>query len=233
MEETGLLKAILPELAACRGVEQKGYHKFDVLDHSVYALEAAARNGYEHEVRLAALFHDIGKPAAARKDNEESGVWTFYQHERHSAEMTAVILRRLRYPNAVAENVVHLIKEHMFNYEDNWGNAAVRRFLARVGKENIEPLFRLRLADGFGQGRVEPDPRGLMPFMRRLEAQMTTALSVKDLAISGKDLIEAGIAPGKGMGLILGRLLEAVLDDPALNEKEKLLEIAAKMRELS
>ncbi|MDR3325158.1 MAG: CCA tRNA nucleotidyltransferase, partial [Spirochaetaceae bacterium] len=128
MERTGLLRLILPELAACVGVEQKGRHRFDVYEHSVRALEYAARMKAGLEVRLAALLHDVGKPSAAALD--ERGVWTFYNHERASAELVRAALFRLRFPNRVIDRVVHLVAEHMFHYEDVWNDAAVRRFIA-------------------------------------------------------------------------------------------------------
>jgi putative nucleotidyltransferase with HDIG domain len=235
MEETGLLNYLLPELAACRGVEQKGYHTLDVLDHSLAALEYAARKDYSRAVRLAALFHDIGKRETAAKD--ELGIWTFYQHEQRSAEITAAIMGRLRYPNQITGEAVHLIREHMFHYDESWGDAAVRRFLIRAGAENLEggnldQLFRLRLCDSYAQARKEPDPQTLLPLRRRIERELAkkTALGLKDLAVTGRDLITAGISsPGKEMGIMLKRLLEAVIEDPALNTKETLLAIARKL----
>ena len=227
MEENGLLKFLLPELAACRGVEQKGYHTYDVLDHALAALEYAAARRYTRPVRLAALFHDLGKRETAQKD--EAGIWTFYQHERRSEELTLAIMRRLRYPNETAAHTAHLVREHMFHYDESWGDAAVRRFLIRAGTEYLDDLLELRLCDGYAQARREPDPVGLLPFRRRLERELAkkTALGLKDLAVSGRDLIAAGIAvPGKQLGVTLSRLLEAVIEDPAQNTRETLLAIA-------
>jgi putative nucleotidyltransferase with HDIG domain len=226
MEETGLLRLFFPELAACRNVDQKGRHTFDVLDHSFYALEYAAAHDYPHTVRLAALFHDIGKPRTAAEDG--AGIRTFYQHERHSAEMTEALMRRLRYPNAPAAEVVHLVKEHMFHYEDTWKEAAVRRFYIRVGPSALNNLFMLRLCDAYATALVEPGPASLMPLRRRIETMLekSTALSLKDLAVDGNDLIATGLRPGKRLGVILDELLQAVIDDPALNTREALLPIA-------
>ncbi|MCL1958267.1 MAG: HD domain-containing protein, partial [Spirochaetes bacterium] len=133
MEKTGLLHLFLEELAVCRGIEQKGFHQFDVLDHSLLACDYAAQNGYSQTLRLAALLHDAGKPSV-RKLDEKSGVWTFYRHEEISCKIAQKILGRLRYPNITTDNVCHLIKEHMFHYTDEWSDAAVRRFIARVGE---------------------------------------------------------------------------------------------------
>ncbi|MDR2793360.1 MAG: CCA tRNA nucleotidyltransferase [Treponema sp.] len=229
MERTGLLEQMLPELAACRGVEQKGRHRFDVLDHSLLACDYAAKERCPRAVRLAALFHDIGKRATRAMD--ESGVWTFYHHERESAVLTKNILSRLRYPNAVIDTVTHLVDEHMFRYTANWSNAAVRRFIVRVGEAHLPNLYKLRRADAFAHADEPLRPDFLIPFMDRVTAILNEkkALSLKDLAVSGKELIALGIQPGPRLGVILKELLEAVLDDPELNTKEKLLEIAAKM----
>lgn len=229
MRETGLLKLFIPELEACVGVEQKGYHLFDVWTHSVLACAYAASQDMSFNVRLAALLHDTGKPSCARID--ENGVRTFYNHEKESAKLARSILSRLRFPNAVIDNVVHLIKEHMFHYEEEWGDAAVRRFIIRVGDENLPALFDLRAADKAGTAGIAPDPRMLEPFLRRIEAvkAKSAALSLKDLAINGRDLIDIGAPAGKRLGIILNQLLEAVLEDPALNTREKLSEIALAM----
>ena len=229
MEKTGLLELFLKELAACRGIEQKGYHNFDVLDHSLLACDYAAANGYSHELRLAALLHDIGKPPAREMD--KSGVWTFYRHEEIGASMCQKSLRRLRYSNEVIDSVCHLIKEHMFHYTQDWSNSAVRRFIARVGEGSLEDLYRLRRADTFALAGKETEPVNLAALADRVEKILAEehAFTLKDLAVSGKDLMAIGIEGGKTMGIILKELLETVLDDPEQNTREKLLEIAGKI----
>ena len=229
MEKTGLLELFLKELTVCRGVDQKGYHHFDVLDHSLFACDYAAAKSYSHEVRLAALFHDVGKPTVREMD--PSGVWTFYRHEEVSANMCRVILNRMRYPNAVIDSVCHLTKEHMFQYTDDWSDAAVRRFIARVGETNLEDIYRLRRADVYGFSGKEPDFRSLVKLIDRVNGILALgrAFTLKDLAVSGNDLMSIGISGGKKMGMILKELLETVLDDPAQNTREKLLEIAGKI----
>jgi len=229
MEETGLLKLFIGELAGCRGVEQKGFHNFDVLDHCFYACDYAAAKGYSRELRLAALFHDVGKPQTREAD--ESGIWTFYRHEEISAALCLEILERLRYPNAVIEKVCHLIKEHMFHYTEDWTDAAVRRFIARVGEDHLEDLYRLRAADAYAFTAKESSSFSIQLLANRVNGILEEgrAFSLKDLAVSGNDLITAGVKPGKTMGLILNELLETVLDDPAQNTREKLMEIALKI----
>jgi putative nucleotidyltransferase with HDIG domain len=245
MEKTGLLSLFLNELAVCRGIDQNGFHSFDVLDHSLLACDYAARNGYSRELRLAALLHDIGKPQARRADGSvcangtftggssmggEPCAYTFYRHEETSQNICKKMLSCLRYSNSVTDSVCHLVKEHMFHYTDDWSGAAVRRFVARVGEENLEDLYRLRRADTFAHKGQEPDTQMLMLLANRIEKVLTEsrAFRVKDLAVSGNDLMETGIPSGKILGVILKELLETVLDDPQQNTKEKLLEIARK-----
>jgi len=231
MEKTSLLELFLKELAACRGVEQKGFHQFDVLDHSLLACDYAAKKNYSHEVRLAALLHDIGKPSVCKMD--ESGVWTFYRHEEIGASMCYKILRRLCYSNEVIDSVCHLVKEHMFHYTEDWTDAAVRRFIARVGESTLEDIYRLRRSDAFALAGKETKPMNLTELSDRVKEILAQehAFTLKDLAVSGNDLMTIGIESGKTMGIILKELLETVLDDPAQNTREKLLEIAGKIVE--
>ncbi|MDR1326139.1 MAG: CCA tRNA nucleotidyltransferase [Treponema sp.] len=231
MEKTGLLELVLPELAACRGVEQKGLHRFDVLDHSLLACDFAARRDESLLVRLAALFHDIGKPSARALSDD--GVWTFYQHEKTSATLCRALMTRLHYSGAMINDVTHLIGEHMFHYEDIWTNAAVRRFIQRVGVEHLDALYRLRLADASGITGREVPADYLAGLVSRVDAALaqSAALSLKDLALTGHDLMAIGIKPGRLIGIILNELLETVLDDPELNTREKLLEIAGKLNQ--
>jgi putative nucleotidyltransferase with HDIG domain len=226
METTGLLALFLPELAACRGVEQKGFHRFDVLDHLLYSCDGAPRSSLR--LRLTALFHDIGKPAVrALKD----GVCTFYRHEDISASMTEAILTRLRFPKAIIREVTHLIANHMFHYEESWTDAAVRRFLVRVTPEAVDDLFDLRYADLYGMNGTPPPPGILAGFEERIRKvlEQQSALGLKDLAVNGKDLMTMGIPAGKQLGIVLNELLETVLDDPGSNTRENLLVIAEKM----
>jgi len=236
LEKTGLLKLLIPELADCRGVKQDrikglGFHHFDVLDHSLLACDYAAREGTRPEVRLAALYHDLGKPKTVQID--EDGFRTFYRHEKESVSLTSGILHRFKYPNAMIDKVCHLVEEHMFHYDESWTDAAVRRFIIRAGEENLFDLYSLRRADSFGMAGKEVTPHLLFPLSARVEKILSEsrALSLKDLAVSGKDLIAIGIAPGKYMGIILNELLEAVVEDPALNTGEKLIEIAGKINQ--
>lgn len=224
LEDTGLLKVFLPELSDCRGVEQKGMHSFDVLDHSFLSCDAAPQDN--PIVRLAALFHDIGKVSTREKN--EYGAYTFYKHEAVSEKLTKKIMQRLKFPNKEIEEVSHLVGLHMFHYTEDWTDAAVRRFIVRAGVENIPNLFDLRRADGFGMTGQAPDLSNLVSFKKRLEKVIAedSALSLKDLAVGGRELMEIGIPAGPKLGIILQKLFEAVLEDPSQNTKPQLLKIA-------
>lgn len=238
MEKTGVLKIFLPELQKCKGCIQsddRGYHIFDVFEHNIYACDGAPVS--KPMVRLAALFHDIAKPET-KTEHLENGmkIFHFYNHETASAKTCRSVMTRLKFSNAEIEKVCHLIQNHMFNYETVWSDAAVRRFLVKIGSENVEDLIDLRLADMYGKYnqpvRVHDSAAcelliELQDRIKKIE-ENKNALSLKDLSINGKDLIAAGIPAGKQLGAILNELFEAVLEDPSLNTKEKLLEIVNK-----
>lgn len=227
LESSGLLAEILPELLPARGCQQKGQHLFDVMDHLFLAVDAA-RN--DLVIRLAALFHDAGKPAASAPGSD--GFPTFYNHEKISVDLAARAMRRLKFPNETMDRVLHLVRNHMFNFTEDWTDAAVRRFIARVGAASIEDLFDLRIADAAATRGSHPDPRPLDAFRARIAGilKQETALSVADLAVGGNDLAGIGIPRGPAMGKILAALLETVLDDPTQNDKERLLAIATAIK---
>ena len=226
MEQTGLLALFLPELARCRGVEQKGFHRFDVLDHSFLVCAACPSGSGSLHIRLAGLFHDIGKPEVRQQTGD--GSYTFYRHEIVSEKLTRAIMQRLKYANAEIEKTTHLVAQHMFHYEQSWTDAAVRRFIVRIGKESIDDLFALRQADTYGLAGVPVEPILLAEFAAHIDAVLKAdgAYSLKDLAVHGKDLMAIGIPAGKQLGLVLHELLETVLDDPSQNTREQLLPIA-------
>lgn len=232
--ETGVLEKILPELSACAGIEQAEppfrfrthdiAPPFDVLDHSLLACDGAPAGMLE--VRTAALLHDIGKAPTFSRD--ENGNISFHGHEDVSADMAAEILTRLRYPHQFTRNVCHLIRQHMFHYQSDWSDAAVRRFIARVGAGALPALYLLRRADTYGKtGRPTPDA-GLDELARRVETvtRADDALSIADLEVNGNDLAAEGIPRGPLMGVVLNLLLETVLDDPDQNRRETLLMLA-------
>lgn len=251
LEESGLLDIFIPEFKICRGCIQSDYrafHKFDVLDHLFYACDGAPAD--KLNVRLAALFHDIGKPAAKKILHEtvldgekndgskkEIETITFYNHEAFGEKITQKLMTRLKFSNDMISNVCHLVKEHMFHYESNWSEAAVRRFIIRVKPECMEDLYDLRLADMYGMYNEKVDVRYsesvklLLELKARVEKELSkkTVLSLKSLAVNGRDLMQLGIPAGKELGRILNELLECVIEDPAMNNKEMLIETAKKI----
>ncbi len=231
LRRSGLLEHCLPELAACYGVPQSKGHEMDVYDHSLRACDAAPVD--KPVVRWAALLHDIGKPVVRRRD----GVgWTFHGHEVASAELAERALRRLRLERDLRERAVHLIRRHMFLYTPEWGDAAVRRFVRRVGAANLADLIDLALADRLAKRRESSfqQPTDIVELLERIEelGALDGALSVEDLALDGRDLLElTGRDPGPWVGRLLGELLEAVLDRPGLNTREDLIEYARELLE--
>src|SRR5271169_3674948 len=227
MKDTGILGVILPELLEGVGVTQGSLHCYDVFTHSLYACDAAPAESLL--LRMAALLHDVGKPRVRAVDPE--GRPTFYEHERVSASMTEEILSRLKLPNAVVKDVSHLVAHHMFNYQEEWSDAAVRRLIARVGEGTIKDIIALRRADQIGMCRENAHtfPEGLAAFAARVSAVLEAgrAFTVRQMAADGIDVMtRLGLPPGPQVGIILEELLQAVLDDPSMNEKEKLLQIA-------
>ena len=224
LDKTHLLDIIFPELCKCRGVEQKGYHNFDVLTHSILSCDAAPKDNIV--VRLSALFHDIGKPAVAQYSSENEP--TFYRHEDKSAEITRDILKRLRFSKRIEEKVCHLINNHMFHYTDSWSDSAVRRFISRVGKQNIDDLFLLRIADQYGMQCDYILSQNLKVFENHIKKvlEQEHTLSIQDLDIDGNELHSlAGIPKSPVMGLVLNALLESVLDDPSQMKNKHLLRL--------
>jgi hypothetical protein len=178
-------------------------------------------------VRLAALLHDVGKAVVLFHD--ESGEPRFHGHEKKSAELSQEITRRLKFPNYAIRKVRHLILHHMFAYQDEWSDSAVRRFITRVGKENIHDLFLLRRADQIAIRGGMPAAEPLLRFMKRIEEliRKDQVFGLKDLKINGRQIMAAlALKPGPTVGIILDFLFECVLDDPKLNEPERLLELA-------
>jgi putative nucleotidyltransferase with HDIG domain len=219
--DSGLLAEVLPELDACRGVAQNEYHAFDVFEHSVRACDHAPLD--QPTVRWAALLHDVGK-VPTREVRE--GRVTFYGHERVGADLVAERLRLLRFPRRVADVVVHLILHHMFHYETSWTDAAVRRFVARVGLDSLDALCTLRLADSKARGIGDAESADLSELRARIEVERErrVAFRVRDLAVSGLDLMTTlGLEPGPKVGQLLRELVEFVLEGGGENSREVLL----------
>lgn len=222
LAESGLLEVVLPELAAQRGVPQNKIQGEDLFDHTLRTVDAAPAG--RPVVRLAALLHDVGKPATI-----DDG--PFRGHDAIGAELAQGVLDRLRTPRAATERVVHLVRNHMFTYEPEWGDAGVRRFIQRVGTDAIDDLFTLREADNLGSG-VPVDAHELGSLRARVDAELAAAvvLDRSRLAVRGDDLMaELGLPAGPRLGRILDELLDRVIAEPKLNDRATLLLLAESM----
>jgi poly(A) polymerase/tRNA nucleotidyltransferase (CCA-adding enzyme) len=221
LEEYGLLQYILPELRAGIGCAQNKHHKYTVFEHNVRALEYAAKKEFSLAVRLASLLHDVGKPETKRGKGGEA---TFYNHEMVGARMAKNALLRLKFSNDLVDRVRHLIRYHMFYYNvGEVSESGVRRFIARVGVENIDDILRVREADRIGSLVPKAFPYKLRHLVFMIEKVRHDPVHPKMLAFKGDDIMKAlGIGPGKKIGHILFILLEDVLDDPSRNTKEYL-----------
>ena len=221
MQKVGLLEKILPELASCVGVTQPGgYHAYDVFEHSILTVDFAPR---DLVIRLAALFHDVCKPETKAPTQEGA---TFYGHEKRGARLTRKVLQRLRYSNQIIEQATLLVDKHMFT--TGVTDKGVRRLIRKMGKELVFSLLELRRADVAAQGK-EGSTKDVDELEERikLELERKPPFGLKDLAVNGNDIMSTfNIPPSPLIGQILNYLLELVLDDPELNQKERLMKEA-------
>ena len=230
LHETGLLQFIIPEIEVGYDVTQSHHHYYGpyntVYKHLIASLEKCPSS--KLEVRLAALLHDVGKPETKRGQGEHA---TFHNHEYASARIAEKILKRLRFQTKIIDQVVLLVRNHMFYYNvDEVGEAGVRRVVQKVGLENINDLIDVRIADRLGSGVPKAVPYKLRHFKFMVEKVSHDAVSVKQLKINGNDLMkELKLSPGPKIGTILDILLSEVIEDASLNEKEKLLARAGEL----
>jgi putative nucleotidyltransferase with HDIG domain len=229
--EIGALAVLLPELDRCAGVEQNEYHPDDVFVHSLKTCDCAPRDNLA--VRWAGLLHDVGKVDTKAVVTDERGERVvFYGHERLGAEAAAEVLARLRYPRAFVARCRRLVEQHMYNYAPEWKDATVRRFMRTVGESHLEDLFLLREADCRSRD-LEAELDALAQLRERVAGELEARHTIRlgDLAVDGDDLMSAcGLRPGPGLGAALDYLLERVIDDPSLNERERLLELARRWK---
>jgi tRNA nucleotidyltransferase (CCA-adding enzyme) len=224
MSKIDILEYITIHLKESVNIKQNGCHAYDVFEHLMRSMQCAVDKNYPLEIRLAALFHDIGKPKT-RVFSKEKNDFTFYNHEVIGTKMTKVILNDLKFSHETIEKVTKLIRWHMFFSDtDQITHSAVRRMIANVGRENIWDLINLRICDRVGTGRPKEDPYRLRKYMSIIEEVMSDPTDVSMLKIGGNDLIEMlHVTPGPIIGKILNILLDKCLDDPSLNTKESLM----------
>jgi len=229
MRRTGILGVTYPELLEQVGCEQNQWHAYDVWDHTMRVLDESEREPVE---RIAALLHDVAKPRTRAK-SDKTGDWTFYHHEKIGADMAERWLRDYRFSNQERDLITGLIRHHLICYTSEWTDAAVRRFIKRVGSENVEPLLRLGEADALGKGRhVEEELEALKELRGRIDKTIEegNALTTQDLAVGGHDVIEhleGGAGPA--VGEILRTLLDQVIEDPTLNSRDKLMPLVEEL----
>ena len=229
MQKNGIMAITCPEMIEGVGMEQNKWHTFDVWRHGMECLDACAGDPI---LRIAAMLHDVGKPRS-RAFSDKTKDWTFYDHERIGAEIADPICQRLRFSNDERTRIVHLVKNHLFHYTDEWTDATVRRFIQRIGKERLEDLYALNEADVRAKGREGgPDLSPLMGLKAHVAKVIAAgdALTTRDLAIDGRDIMkELGLVPGPEVGRVLKTLLDEVIADPKKNDRDVLLAIARKV----
>ena len=234
LKETGLLAHILPEIDASFGIDQNGSHKYDVFTHLLYALDYTAEKNLSMELRLAALLHDIGKPKT-RYFSKTKNDYTFYSHEVVGAKISQKILERLKFSRQFIDKVTLFVRWHMFFSDtEQITLSAVRRMIARVGKENIQDLLELRVADRMGMGRPKENPYRLRKYRSLVEEVLRENITPGKLAIDGALIMkESGEKPGPRIGHIQHALLAETLEDPKKNTEEYLLKTVKELSSMS
>lgn len=218
LEKLGLLKEFLPEILPAIGCEQGGIHSYDVYEHLLRTLQAAADKEFSLELRLAALLHDIGKPAT-RRTGGKNKKYTFFGHEVVGARMSTKILERWKLPKELTESVVSLVRWHMFFSDpEEITLSAVRRTITRIGEEHIEDLLNLRVCDRIGTGRPKEQPFRFRKYKAMVDEALRDPISVKMLKVNGDRIMQlSGEKPGRKLGYVLHALLEEALENATCN----------------
>ena len=221
MEKLGLLEQFIPELMICIGVEQGGIHKYDVYEHNLRVMQAAADKDFSTAMRIAGLFHDIAKPQT-RREGGKNKKYSFFGHEVVGARMTKKIMERLKLPRELITEVVNLVRWHMFFADpDEITLTAVRRTITRIGEDNIENLLNLRVCDRIGMGRPKEQPFRFRKYKAMVDEALRDPISVKLLKVNGDRIMEmSDEKPGRKLGYVLHALLEEALEDPSVNTTE-------------
>lgn len=221
--ELGITKVMLPEFDdMMQTTQETPHHQYSVGEHTIKAIETVSA---DKVLRLTMLFHDIAKPMM--KTIDEDGVAHFKLHDIKGAEMTKAILRRLKFDNDTLNKVVKLVQFH--DYRIPAEPKKVRRAMNKIGAELFPYYLQVRKADVLAQSMYEREEKLQniqdmeLCYHEILEKQ--ECVSLKELAITGSDLIASGMQPGKKIGMILNALLEIVIEEPEYNTKEKLLQL--------
>jgi tRNA nucleotidyltransferase (CCA-adding enzyme) len=222
-QQLGILEYIAPDLTRGIGIDQNQAHSYDVFGHLLRAVQHAADKGWDFDVRLAALFHDVSKPET-RRWSEEKKDWTFHGHEVVGSRVTKKALENLKFSRETIEKVTKLVRWHMFFSDpDQITLSAVRRMINNVGEENIWDLLNLRICDRIGTGRPKEQPFRFRKYKAMVEEALRDPISVTMLKIDGTQLMDKfHVKPGPTIGWTLNALLEEVLDDSNLNNEEYL-----------
>ncbi|NOQ96033.1 MAG: HD domain-containing protein [Desulfobacterales bacterium] len=228
MRKTGLLQRVLPELVEGYRKRQNNYHRYTIYRHTMETVDSVEPDPV---LRLCALFHDIAKPRVREKIKER---WRFLGHATASAELTKDIMMRLRFSNEWTDRVTSLVAHHMFDYKQELSDRAMRRFIKRIGVDNIGDLMRLRKADDLAHGWGRGFEKDINAFEERIYAilKKSPPLGVSDLAVNGRDVMDVlGLQPGPKIGKILKQLLDVVIEKPECNQKHKLIQILEETKE--
>jgi putative nucleotidyltransferase with HDIG domain len=222
-QQLGILAYINADLPKGVGVEQNQAHSYDVFGHLMRSMQHAADKDWDFNIRIAALFHDIGKPATRRWSDEKRD-WTFYGHEVVGAKMTRKALEDLRFSRETIDTVSKLVRWHMFFSDpDQITLSAVRRIIRNVGEEHIWDLLNLRICDRIGTGRPKEQPFRFRKYKAMVEQALRDPISVGMLKTDGNRLMEKfHVKPGPRIGWTLNALLEDVLEDADHNTEEYL-----------
>lgn len=223
LKDCGLLEYIIPQLLEGIGVSQERpgrHHTEDVFTHNLLSLKLTPSK--DPIVRFAALIHDVGKPRVAGKDKE--GLVIFHNHEAVGANLAREICEDLRFSKKDREKVVNLVRWHMFTVDEKITDAAIRRFIRRVGISDVKDMIDLRIGDRLGSGTQTAESWRLKLFKKRIEKELSPApFSINDLAVDGNDVMKIlNIKPGSKIGQILQKLFEEVDEDLSKNKKEYL-----------
>jgi putative nucleotidyltransferase with HDIG domain len=231
MRNVGLMREVLPEMEEAFGVEQKSpgrHHIYDVGTHSMLSLKHVAEKNKDPIVRFATLIHDIGKPETYKK--LKNGTITFYNHEVVSGRIAKKIAKRLKFSKKQTEKFYKLVRFHQFTLDEKQTDSAIRRFIGKVGKENVPDMLDLRVGDRLGGGARETSWR-LEEFKKRLVEVQKQPFTVHDIKVSGNDVMKIlDLEAGPRVGEVLKKLYNEVVEKKVPNNKKELIKRLKEMK---